>query len=102
MDASEPTANGFFLALRLLDSLGVRYDADALLACLAEVARGETTLFDSAGEELARLEGQRGSPASPAERAEFFALFADRGLMDAAHQPVAGRVLAFLAGHERS
>lgn len=63
MEPNERIADGFFLALHLIDSLGVVYDRDALLRKLAEVAAGEASVFNSPTEELATLEKQRDRPS---------------------------------------
>jgi len=93
VNPNEFAADGFFLALHLVESFGIGYDRNAILNRLAEIARGETSAFNSPEEELAAIELQRGDPASPEERTDFLRGFANRADMDLSHRLTAGRVL---------
>ncbi|VTR91922.1 unnamed protein product [Gemmata massiliana] len=93
MNPNELASDGFFFALHLIESFGVVYDRDALLVRLEEIARGETSVFNSPEEELATLEKQRGYPAGPEERADFLSGFANRTDMDLNARLTANRIL---------
>jgi hypothetical protein len=96
MSQEDSIANGFFLALTLLDSLEVRYDRDAVLQRLSELAAGDVSAFNSSAEDLAAMEKRRGVPASEQERAEFEELKKSRRAMDVSNQVAAMQVLQAL------
>jgi hypothetical protein len=93
MDPNELTADGFTLALRLLKSLGVEFDRAAVFKRLAEVARGETTVFNSPQEEVADMEQELGHPFTPEERAFVLRGFANRAELDSGDRQIAERIL---------
>lgn len=82
METNTSIADGFFLALYLLESLGVEFDRLALLARLREVASGEVSALNSPEEELEAEVQRRGTPATPEERKEYRRLFTNRQDMD--------------------
>ena len=92
-------ADGFFLALHLVGSLGAGYDRAELLRRLRDVASGDLTVFDSPEEELAKLEAEKGR-GTDEERAAFLAAFASRADTDAHHRATAAAVLAEVAADE--
>lgn len=106
MNPDDLVANGFFLALTLCDSFGRVYDRDGqvvdanpLMTRLAEVARGDTSLYNNIDEEFAEAERNRGGqPATPQERAYFENIFANRGAMDRANREAASAVMRIVAG----
>lgn len=106
MGPDQFAASGFFLAMNLMGSLGIKFDAEGkqttanpIMQRLAEVARGETSLYNSATEELAEAEKNRGGqPATAEERAYFEAAFGDRKMHDARNQSTANQILRAIGG----
>jgi hypothetical protein len=96
MERKEAVADGFFLALHVLESLGVEYDRQALLNRLADVAAGNTSLLNSPAEELASLEQKRNAPFSDEERETILRHFANRRGIDAQFQAMAADVVAVM------
>ncbi len=96
MTRSDYTAEGFFLALHLVESLGERFDRAAVIRRLVDVAKGEATVFGSPEEEVADLERRAGRPLSPDERAAFLDSLSHRGEIDATHRAAALRVLKII------
>src|SRR5689334_21962568 len=86
MDASNLVTNGFFFALDLMGSLGIKFDSDGrqfssdeLMQRLRGIACGDVSVYGSPDEEIAEAEENRGGhPATPEELAYFRSAFADR------------------------
>lgn len=88
----EDMSRGFFLAVGILDSLGMKYDTAVLLERLQEVASGEASILNSEQEEIDLLEQKTGEPVTPKEREEFRMAFAQRADMDLANRQTAARI----------
>ena len=67
-EQEELVCDGFILAIRVVQSQGIKVDELAALQILREVAAGTLTLYDSAQKETAILEGHI-DPMSDEERA---------------------------------
>jgi hypothetical protein len=90
---NDHVASGFLLALYLFESLEIEYDREALFQRLAEVANGETILFNSPEEEFMAYEKRLNRAATPQERENFLREFADSKDENLHHRVTAGRVL---------
>lgn len=96
MIENQKLADGFFLGMELIESLGVKYDRAAVLNRLCDVAAGDMTLMNSPEEELAIIELERGVPSSFQERAVFMKMFSERRSMDRRHRATASSLLEVL------
>ena len=61
-------ADGFLLALQVVESLGAQVDRAAVLRRLAGLASGAATLVNGAEDEIVGAERDRGRPLTPEER----------------------------------
>ncbi len=86
-------ADGFLLALQLVESLGARVDRDAVLRRLAGMACGEVTLVNGAEDEIADAERDRGRALTPEERQDSRRLYRTWRDTDAHLQRIATNVL---------
>jgi hypothetical protein len=85
-------AGGFFLALFLLDNMGVVYDRRELLRRLDALASGDVSAFGTPEQEIALAEQRRGAPLTDDERAALVAGLKAREEVDRYVQEVARRV----------
>src|SRR3954470_10170617 len=86
-------AGGFFLALFMLDNMGVAFDRRELLKRLEEVASGDVTAFGGPEEELTIAERRRGTALADEERETLVTGLKARRDLDLYVQELAGGVL---------
>jgi hypothetical protein len=90
---STDRAGGFFLALFMLDNMGIEYDRRELLAHLQELSTGDATAFGGPEEEIAVAEQRRGAALAEHEREALIEGLQARKELDRYVRELAGEVL---------
>ena len=100
MNEDELLSAGFFLAMEVCGSLGVnfnrdgeRVDANSIINRLAEVARGEVSLYNNEEEEFAEAQRNRGGQPAEGEREWFAQQFANRAMYDQLNRQAAVKIM---------
>jgi hypothetical protein len=86
-------AGGFFLALFMLDNMGIAYDRRVLFEQLQGFVSGDATAFGGPEEELAVVEQRRGTALAEHEREALIAALQARKELDRYVRDLAGEVL---------
>src|SRR5262245_48247170 len=102
METDERVAEGFFLALDILDSLGVAYDHQAVVSRLVEVASGEISLVEPPHDDIAGNEGLSDTYLTPAEYVALLTAVSRYGSMNSENRLAALRIARVIARDNRA